>query len=142
MKSLTKIILVTVMISMLVLYSLPANALTSTVYVSAGTTGYTNDSSTASKARSKCDITLEFVQFSYYPPNNIPSTYYVYAWLSTSSGHAKATSTAAFSSLSAQYPSYYLGYGGEGTSYVLASNTDLGIYFSARFDWTANGQAV
>ena len=137
-----KLLSLAVMISILVCFSLPANAVQSTMYVSAGSTAYTNNTSTATINRYNCNISLEFVQFSYYPQNSIPSSYYVYARLCTSTGLVNATYAADFSSLTTKSPSFWTGHGAKGTTYVLKTYSDLDIYYSARFDWTANGQAA
>ncbi|MBR5975682.1 MAG: hypothetical protein IK020_10940 [Clostridiales bacterium] len=144
MKALTKLFSLIMMISVLVCVSLPANALTSTLNVSAGSTVYTNIASVTTANRSSCHIALDYVKFNSYPANVIPSSYFVYAALCTPSNHLVVTNEAGFSAVnsSGYYYGYLSGYGGEGQPYVLKTHSNLNMYYSARFIWTSDGQAA
>ena len=144
MNTVKKLLSLVVMMSILTCVSLPASAITSTLYVSAGSTAYSSETSTTTKTRKTCHIALISVQFSNYPKDNIPSGYYIYAALCPSYASVDATDTAGFSMVSSSgyYYNYHSGYGGNGQTYRLKTYSNLNIYYSATFSWTANGQAA
>ncbi|MBR5975684.1 MAG: hypothetical protein IK020_10950 [Clostridiales bacterium] len=144
MNTVKKLLSLVIMMSILTCVSLPANAVTSTLYVSAGSTAYSTETSKTTKTRKTCHIALTFVQFSNYPQNSIPSGYYVYAALCPYLSTSDATDTAGFSMVSSSgyYYNYHSGQGGNDQRYRLKTYSNLNIYYSATFDWTANGQAA
>ncbi len=118
-----------------------ANTVYSELWVNAGSSAYTSQTSTTTSNRYSCYMRLRWFKFSYYPSLVMPSGYYIYSRLYTTSG-IKATSLATFSQNTSvgNYNYYYLsGYGSVGTIYKLKTNSNLvsnGCF--VEFDWSAN----
>ncbi|MBO4531579.1 MAG: hypothetical protein J5767_13185 [Paludibacteraceae bacterium] len=118
-----------------------ANTVYSEMWVNAGASAYTSQTSSTTSDRYTCYMRLRWFQFSYYPSLVMPSGYYIYSRLYTISGY-KATYLASFSQNTAvgnyNY-SYYSGYGSAGQMYKLKTNSSYDLCgYSVIFDWSAN----
>lgn len=118
-----------------------ANTVYSEMWVNAGASAYTSQTSTTTSNRYSCYMRLRWFSFSYYPDLVMPSGYYIYSRLYTTSG-IKATSLATFSqktSVGNYNYYYYTGYGSAGTIYKLKTNSNLASNgYSVMIDWSAN----
>ena len=140
MKTIYKILSLMVLVSIIACVSMPVNAATGTVYVSAGSSSYTSEFAQAYGNHSKCHMALTYVHFSNYPENNIPSSYYVYSRLYLKSPRTAASDSASFSQVNSSGYDYWFwdGYGENGQQFVLKSNSNLSVYYSATFNFSAN----
>ena len=141
MKTIYKILSLMVLVSIIAGVSMPVNATLVSVRVSAGASLYTDNYSTADGNHSQCYMALTHVHFDYYPENNIPSSYYVYARLYLKSPRNAASDLASFSQVSTSGYNYWFwnGYATYGQKFVLKTNSNLDVAYYATFDFSANG---
>jgi len=135
-----KILVCSLMVLTFVFTSLPVNAATGTVYVSAGGSAFTSEYTQSYGSNSQCHMSLTYVHFSNYAENTIPCTYYVYSRLYLRSNHnTQVSHLASFSQVSdsGYNYDYYNGYATNGQQFVLKSNSNLDIYYSATFAFSA-----
>ena len=140
MKTLHRILSVILLVSIVACISMPVNAMTSTVYVSAGGSAFTDEHVQAFGSSSKCHMSLSYVHFTNYPENTIPSSYYVHSRLYEKDNHnAEASHLASFSQVSSSGYDYDFnsGYATSGQQFVLKTNSNLAIYYSATFIYSA-----
>lgn len=135
-----KILVCSLMVLTFVFTSLPVNAATGTVYVSAGGSKYTDEFTQAYGNHSKCHMALTYVHFSNYPENSIPSTYLVKSRLYKRYDLYAASDLASFSQVSSSGYDYWFwdGYATNGQQFVLKTNSNLNVYYSATFNFSAN----
>lgn len=140
MKPATKFVSVLIMLSIIACISWSVNAVSSTLYVSAGSSAYSSETDETSGYHSLCHMALTYVHFNNYPENSIPSSYYVYARLYRTYPLTAASNNASFSQVNSNgYDySYLSGFGLDGQKFIIKSNSNLNIYYSATFYWYAN----
>ncbi|MBO4688141.1 MAG: hypothetical protein J5636_06465 [Clostridiales bacterium] len=140
MKTIYKILSLMVLVSIISCVSMPVNATTSTVYVGAGSSAYTAEFTQAYGNHSKCHMALQYVQFSGYAENSIPCSYYVYSRLYLKSPRTAASDCASFSQVNSSGYDYWFwdGYATNGQQFVLKTNSNLSVYYSAIFNFSAS----
>ena len=140
MKTIYKILSLMVLVSIISCASLPVNAATGTVYVSAGGSKYTDEFTQAYGNHSKCHMALLYVKFSGYAENCIPSSYYVRSRLYLKSPRTAASDCASFSQVNSNGYDYWFwdGYATNGQQFVLKTNSNLSVYYSATFNFSAS----
>lgn len=133
-----KILVCSLMVLTFVFTSLPVNAATGTVYVSAGGSAFTSEYTQSYGSNSKCHMSLTYVHFSNYAENTIPSSYYVHSRLYKKSGYTAASDLASFSQVSSSgYDYWFWETATNGEMFVLYSYSSLNIYYSATFNFSA-----
>ncbi|MEE3351708.1 MAG: hypothetical protein VZR13_04810 [Saccharofermentanaceae bacterium] len=152
MKNIKRLLSFLFVIVVVASFSLPANAgasdvqFTGTLYVNQNGSQFSTVFSTTTATRQKCYIRLYAFQFPNWPENTVPTNYLVNARLYTvpagSSDPQQASVLAQFSAASPEGQkniSYKSGYGGNGQSYKLKTNSTYGgSGYSASFFFSAN----
>ena len=138
MKTIYKLLSIVMLVSILACVSMPVNAATGTVYVSAGGSAFTSEYTQSYGSNSKCHMSLTYVHFSNYAENTIPSSYYVHSRLYKKSGYTAASDLASFSQVSSSgYDYWFWETATNGEKFVLYSYSSLNIYYSATFNFSA-----
>jgi len=119
-----------------------SSVVTSYIYVNAGSTAYSTETSTKIVDRPLFYMRLKWFKFQYYPENSMPAGRYIYARLCEAVTKANASGIASFSGTTApgnyNY-TYSSGYGGLGESYVIKVTSSYSLTgFEVIFDWNAD----
>lgn len=122
--------------------SMDSSVVTSYIYVNAGSTAYSTETSTKIVDRHLFYMRLKWFKFQYYPENSMPAGRYIYARLCEAVTKANASGIASFSgtTVAGNYNyTYSNGYGGLGESYVIKVYSNYSLTgFEVIFDWNAD----